>query len=186
MPLDGLVELTETFGDLVVLLCAIPIHLLVSVYHRITPWRRSKPEPKEEEPKLAPAVEKPAEATKEPAKAAESMENGTTRARRRPLQNAQTRSRTSQTVKATAATNGHHKPAAEKQAHEIWYPPPPAYDESPPSEPGSEHPGDVTVEDWRKYEPFPAAYPPTPLPARAPLSVPDVPAQPPLETCTSV
>lgn len=180
VPLNSLVELTETFGDLVVLLCAIPWHILASLYHRVIPWGRSKPTSKEADPKPAAPVDKPTEVAKEQLKSAESTEHGTARSRRRPLQDAQTRSRTSHTVKeAAAVANKPHKPVVDKAAHEIWYPPPPAYDESPPNE--STDLADVTVDDWHQYEPFPAAYPATPLPTRKPLFVPEIPAPPPLE-----
>ncbi|KAJ3537150.1 hypothetical protein NM688_g6730 [Phlebia brevispora] len=193
-PLDSLVELTETFGDLVVLLYAIPYHVLASIYRRIMPRRQPEPTatpPEEHTPK---PQEKKAQASKVSTeyqrKSSEPTEHGTVRARRRPLQESHVRARSSQHTNTATGANGVSKHTSEKSHHEIWYPPP-AYDESPPNEPSipdvaiaAANAANMSLDEWRRYEAFPAAYPPTPLPQRVALSVPEMPVPPPLEGIT--
>jgi len=125
--------------------------------------------------------------------------------RRRPVDSYESMSIRGGRSKSTSMTTLPHYPSntvgrangrslsnnSRKTAYQIWYPPPPAYEEEPrqsrlsvrrsgmvsASTPNLIQPGTpspvITVtestavqsEDWRLYPAFPSAYPPTPLPA---------------------
>lgn len=153
--LDALLEFIQQLGDLIAVLCAIPISIVSPIYHRF--FSRKEPAPPEiEDPVIPP---KPEDFGR--------SEFGETRSRKRALHNAH--------AKATAASSGSqvHTKESTKATHEIWHPPPPAYDESPrrvsaglptpPSEDQMGAPKHPYVDEWRQYEAFPAAYPATPL-----------------------
>lgn len=83
--------------------------------------------------------------------------------------------------------------APSSATYTVWHPPPAAFvqdglpppegldqgptnalsEESPSTPPQAQH---LTVDEWRLYPPFPAAYPPTPLPVSSTLPLGSVPA----------
>ena len=150
--LDALLELVQQSGDILFLLCAIPLHLVTSVYSTVynTVYRRWI------------LREKPTVSAEEPETPTDEQETGVsefgqTRARRNVLHNAH--------IRATAAQPSTPTP-------QVWHPPPSAYDDSPSSHPAglptppaedqhfyarTQH-----VDEWRQYEAFPSAYPTTP------------------------
>lgn len=142
--LDSILEVVQQFGDLALLLCAVPLHLVSSVYRR---WiLREKPTVAAEQPE-SPGDEQETGVS----------EFGQTRARKNALHNAH--------LKAAAAQPSTPNP-------ELWRPPPSAYDDSPPSRPvglptppAEDHlfyTPPQHVDEWRQYEAFPSAYPATP------------------------
>ena len=156
--LDAVLEFIQQVGDLVLLLCAIPFHLLSSFYYR---WisRKAKSDTPEESIKDKEEPEKPSEKQE-----ATETEFGKTRSRKRALHDAH--------AKSASQTSTIKAPVPRKVAPEIWRPPPPAYDESPPAVPVGlpTPPTDADllsarnqyVDEWRQYEAFPSAYPATP------------------------
>ena len=195
-PLDSLLEITDTFGDLVVLILAIPYHMVMWVYYRLARKKAPKVEVKVEEVQIAAEGESegrsPLDAGEDKESAPTITEHGTVRTRKRPLQDAHERARVTR-AGSTAVSSTTTKKGTQKSAHEIWYPPPPAYDESPPNEPNDRHPGlptppaddhvplvrDNSMDEWRRYEPFPAAYPATPSHPRIQMIVSEERARPP-------
>ena len=113
------------------------------------------------------------------------------RARRRPLETAHARSKSSSApaTKSSTLPSGNNNPqpnhTRQRSQPEIWNPPPSAYNDgvnagiSTPTRPQREPsalptpPADsVEIDEWRQYEPFPSAYPPTPLTHTATLPPP--------------
>lgn len=105
--------------------------------------------------------------------------NGAVRARRRPLETAHARSKSSSgTVLRPTTANPQPNHSKQRSQPEVWYPPPSSYQgenaplPSPPSAlptPPAEYPRtngnmiSAPADEWRRYEAFPSAYPPTPL-----------------------
>lgn len=157
--LDTLLDVIQHVGDLVLLLCAIPLHFISSIYHR---WisRKAKPVNAEE-----PEKEKETESIADKWQPTHS-EYGQTRSRKRALHDAHSKATTAQPSTQIKA------PVPRKAVPEIWHPPPPAYDDSPygapvglptpPSEAELLPPLNQNIDEWRQYEAFPSAYPATP------------------------
>ena len=141
--LDSILESFQQFGDLALLLCAVPLHLVSSVYRR---WILR------ERPVTAEETETPSDEQE-----ASVSEFGQTRARKNILRNAHLK-----TATAYPST----------PSHDVWHPPASAYEGSPPGRPvGLPTPPaedqlfytpSQNVDEWRQYEAFPSAYPATP------------------------
>ena len=159
-PLDSLLEITDTFGDLVVLICAIPFHMCMSVYHRFVPPKPENSVPEiEEETQAKPNGERKMSSSSvaNEDEIAEGPARGTVRVRRRPLQDAHERAQSTRAANTIKPANGGPKASTHKAVHEIWYPPPPAYDESPPSEANETLPDvssvqDASVDEWTNVD----------------------------------
>lgn len=168
--LDSLLEFGHHLGDLIFVFANIPVHFVKSFFDRWTGRGKATeaiPEtksfvadtPEGEEPPVIPAY--PSDLPADPAQA-----YGTTRTRQRPLQGAHQRAASGTKPQIYAA------PASQK----IWVPPASAYNDSPPAA-TKELPVDDEiqrahireVEEWRQYEPFPSAYPVSPVQASTQL-----------------
>ncbi|KAI0797094.1 hypothetical protein C8Q75DRAFT_888171 [Abortiporus biennis] len=182
--LDALLEYVHSFGDFALLVASIPIGYVVGTYRRLTGTAGPEPVSQQSvESRGRPSLHQRAQT--EPTE----TEHGATRTRRRPLEAARARSQS----RGRSAANGNGNGNLEK--HEIWYPPPSAYtseDSMPPSSAnenglptppvssnslqGKTPTSALTAEtlqsdseEWRQYEAFPSAYPPTPAHATSSL-----------------
>ncbi|CAL1700245.1 unnamed protein product [Somion occarium] len=164
--LDAFFHVMQSFGDLLLLMAALPIEFCISHYRY---WTKS---PEEEsvddnipEPQSHQNRERPANGLHR----VDSTEYGTVRSRRHALDNAH--------AKASAAQDGVAPPSRSgSQPYEVWHPPQSPYEHdglpTPPYEDAEFDALNTEIQadlDWRKYEPFPSAYPPTPLNPNAKL-----------------
>lgn len=154
--LDTMLEFITQVGDLIFLLCAVPIHMVASAYsavRRRLSWRTSAATEETKAPEV-PVEEKQQGVS----------EHGETRTRKRALHNAH--------LKAAAEPPSPEVSiyATPRAAPELWQPPPAAFEDSPPRS----HVGLPTppaedrqskpkyVDEWRQYEAFPSAWPASP------------------------
>ena len=150
--LDTLLETTHLFGDFLAVLISWPVQIVYAWYQGLTftfPWSSS--------------------ATDEDLQSVSSDESRPqSRLKQRPQAHIRRRSAVS------AVTGGVQDPVDGFGGHQIWYPPPPAYEEEdhsqvrPPQLPvPSLVPGPYlntrSPDEWRKYPDFPAAYPLSPV-----------------------
>ena len=172
--LDSLLEFGHHLGDLLFVFANIPVHFVKSYFDRWTGRSQTNGAVPQatafvasniegEEPPVIPSY--PADLPADPAQA-----YGTTRSRQRPLQGAHQR--------ATSSSAAPNKPQiyAASASQKIWVPPASALKDSPPSETKDLPIDDELqrahrreIDEWRQYEPFPSAYPVSPVQASTQL-----------------
>jgi len=145
--LDTLLETTHLFGDFLAVLVSWPIQIVYAWYKGLTftfPWGSSST------------------ADEDLQSVSSDESRPQSRLKQRPQAHTRQRSNTS--------TGGAQDPADGFGAHQIWYPPPPAYEEEDHSRVGppqlpvpSLYPNTRSPDEWRKYPNFPAAYPLSPV-----------------------
>lgn len=180
--LDALLDFSHSFGDFLLLLLSIPVNYVLSIFHRHPTAEHDDSAAVPGRDRLRRANGSTTASMHEDVRTRSRSRNaahtnsgsnpteteyGAVRSRRRPLEAARSR-----------PTSG-GQPTTQSGSHEIWHPPPSSYDTTPPNEcddPHGGHEPDIpVVDEWRKYEPFPSAYPPTPLPIRSKLPPTDGP-----------
>ena len=144
--LDTLLETTHLFGDFLAVLISWPIQIVYAWYKGLTftfPWGSSTAD--EDLQSVGSDESRPQ-----------------SRLKQRPQAHTRQRSNTS--------TGGAQDPVDGFGSQQIWYPPPPAYEEEdhsrvrPPQLPvPSLFPNTRSPDEWRKYPNFPAAYPLSPV-----------------------
>ncbi len=158
-----MVEVVNSIGDVIMLICAVPIHFVSSILSR---WTGAHIE---ELPDEVPSP--PSRPDDRPEVPPTETIYGATRTRRGIQQNARDKSNTSKSAKRP--TVGSRLPS-ERASHDIWYPSTAAYEDddsppngpkglpTPPSEDQLHMTRDAVDDEWRRYEAFPSAYPATP------------------------
>lgn len=157
--IDPILEVILSVGDFLLLAISLPLYPLTSWWR----GRKSEKAKPTSRPDSRSKGFRPADVDRNRAR------NSAYDASKAPRPPTETRARTSQ------------------KAHEIWQPPPSSYDDDgPPAYAASSGPPppmpvpqpyippphtqtDQSSLDWRAYPPFPSAYPPTPLPPKAPV-----------------
>ena len=136
----------------------IPVEAVVSRYRY---WFPRKAPPTETPPETPPEPEIQQKAERPGPRRVDSTEYGATRSRKHALDNAHTKANSTARSEAPSATG---------TSHQIWHPPASTYDReglpTPPyedSDATEQEPVSQTDLNWRKYEAFPSAYPPTPM-----------------------
>ena len=144
--MDTLLETTHLFGDFLAVLVSWPIQIVYAWYKGLTftfPWGSST--------------------TDEDLQSVSSDESRPqSRVKQRPQAHTRQRSNNS--------TGSVQDPTDGFAAHQIWYPPPPAYEEEdhsqvrpPPLPVPSLYSNTRSPDEWRKYPDFPSAYPLSPV-----------------------
>lgn len=157
--LDSVLEFITQVGDLLFLLCAVPFHLISSMFDTVwNRWILRKRAAPQEPAEPASPVEEEEKQQKGP------TEHGETRTRRRALHNAH--------IKAAAEPPSPEVSiyATPKAAPEISQPSASAYQDSPPrptvglpTPPAEDRVKKPKyVDEWRQYEAFPSAWPASP------------------------
>ena len=151
--LDTILETIHLFGDFLAVLISWPVQIIYTWYQGLTftfPWSSS--------------------ATDEDLQSVSSDESRPqSRLKQRPQAHIRRRSDI-----PNISTRGVHDPVDEFAAQQIWYPPPPAYEEEdhsqvrPPQLPvpsltSGLYPSTRSPDEWRSYPDFPAAYPLSPV-----------------------
>ncbi|KAH8094892.1 hypothetical protein BXZ70DRAFT_1078847 [Cristinia sonorae] len=197
--LDVLLDVTHTLGDFLLLLASIPLDLLRSFYrpsepstagsHHGTDDRTLYPAVDSVNPTGRNSHRREgADAGISPTDGTSETVHGAVRTRRRPLESAHSRTNSGrpQLSNTRSSSCGRQHPQTSgtqlEAHHEVWVPPQSAYEEdevsSLPTPPREEPPSLVNgsagyaphpAEEWRRYEPFPSAYPATPLVSTARL-----------------